>query len=107
MKPNKSATNLIEKFKFDQKETDKKLERDPKGRLFWLNSTFSFKIDFFDNLIDFKVIHFDFLIKMWSIIIQFNWKRDQKWLILIKNRLKLYRNHDLGLESVVGIGFVS
>ena len=36
---------------------------------------------------------------MWSISIKIHQKRDRKWLILIKNRLKLYRRINL----VVGI----
>ena len=45
----KSATNLIEKFEFDQKV-----------QLFQLNSSFLIKIDFFDLLINFKVNFFIF-----------------------------------------------
>ena len=81
----KSAVNLNKKFKFDWKS----LKRDQKDRLFRLNLTFLIKIDFSDLLIDFKLIFFNLLIEMWSILIEFNRKRDGKWSTLIKNRSKL------------------
>ena len=61
-------------------------------------STFLINFDFFNLLINSfdLLIHFDR---------SFNQKRDKKWLILLKNRLKLNQNCNHRLKIVIGIGF--